>query len=123
MTKKILIVEDNELNAKLMDQYLRQKGYLTKHIDNGDEALDSALNFNPDLILMDIEINGINGVQACAMIRANMKVSGIPIVAVTSFSRDRVFNEMKGKQFDEYVQKPIVFSEFNSILEKYASLS
>lgn len=123
MAKKILIVEDNELNAKLMDQYLKQKGYLTKHIDNGDEALDSALSFKPDLILMDIEINGINGVQACNNIRNNSGTSLIPIVAVTSFSRDRVFNEMNGKHFNEYVQKPIVFSEFNSILEKYASLA
>lgn len=122
MTKKILIVEDNELNAKLINQYLKQKGYITKHIDSGDEALDATIEFTPDLILMDIEINGINGVQACAQIRKNKDFSNIPIVAVTSFSREKVLNEMNGRQFNEYVQKPIVFSEFNLILEKYASL-
>lgn len=123
MTKKILIVEDNELNAKLIIQYLKQKGYITQHIDNGDEALDRTLSFKPDLILMDIEINGINGVHACNNIRLNNEVMLTPIVALTSFCRDKVFNEMNGKNFNEYVQKPIIFSEFNSILEKYASLS
>lgn len=122
MTKKILIVEDNELNAKLLDQYLKQKGYSTMKIDNGDDALDSVKIFMPDLILMDIEINGINGVQACSEIRNNKDVEKIPIIALTSFPKDKVFEEMNGKSFNEYVQKPIVFTEFNELLEKYVSL-
>ena len=108
----ILIVEDNEKNLKLARDVLQFSGFQTLEAGTGEAAVDIARSSRPDLILMDIELPGIDGVTALEQLRADPGTAGIPIVALTasamSTDRDRFF----GAGFDGYMTKPIDIKEF-----------
>jgi two-component system cell cycle response regulator DivK len=108
----ILIVEDNEKNLKLARDVLQFNGFHTLEARSGEAAVDLARERRPDLILMDIELPGIDGITALQQLRADADTAGIPIVALTasamSADRDRFF----GAGFDGYISKPINIKEF-----------
>jgi two-component system cell cycle response regulator DivK len=108
----ILIVEDNEKNLKLARDVLQFSGFQTLEAGTGEAAVDLARERHPDLILMDIELPGIDGITALQQLRAEPDTAGIPIVALTasamSADRDRFF----GAGFDGYISKPINIKEF-----------
>ena len=120
MGKKILVVEDNELNAKLLAYFLEQNGFLTRSIDNGDHVLDQCHEFKPDMVLMDIEIHGISGADACIELR-NDKAFDEPIFALTASNREEFNNKAGYARFDEYVQKPILLDDLLNKMDIYIS--
>jgi two-component system, cell cycle response regulator DivK len=108
----ILIVEDNERNLKLVRDVLQVKGYTTVEAMTGEEGVKLAVERLPDLVLMDIQLPGINGIEALRLLRANPVTAKIPVIAVTAsvMQQDRKLITEAG--FDGYVGKPINLAEF-----------
>ncbi|MDF3047646.1 MAG: cell division response regulator DivK [Candidatus Midichloriaceae bacterium] len=119
MNKKILIVEDNEINSKMLSYFLQQNGFETICINNGNEVVNKCHEFLPDLILMDVEIFGISGIEACIRLRMLENFKNIPIFAVTALSHEKFNSEAHNARFDEYIEKPIILSELLEKIVKY----
>ena len=85
MAKKVLIVEDNELNMKLFNDLLEAHGYQTVGTRNGIDAMDLARQHRPDLILMDIQLPEVSGLEVTKWLKDDSELKGIPVVAVTAF--------------------------------------
>jgi two-component system cell cycle response regulator DivK len=117
----ILIVEDNEKNLKLVRDVLQVKGFATIEAGSAEDGIKLAAERKPDLILMDIQLPGMNGIDALKVLRADPATSKIPVVAVTAsvMQQDRKLITEAG--FDGYVAKPINIKEFleavRSVLE------
>jgi two-component system cell cycle response regulator DivK len=86
MSKKVLIVEDNELNMKLFNDLLEAHGYVTVQTRNGMEALDLVRVHRPDLILMDIQLPEVSGLQVTQWIKDDPSLRHIPVIAITAFA-------------------------------------
>ena len=86
MAKKILIVEDNDLNLKLFRDLLGANGYLTFETKEGIEAISMTRNVMPDLIVMDIQLPEISGLDITRKIKADASIKHIPVIAVTAFA-------------------------------------
>ena len=114
----ILIVEDNERNLKLVRDVLQVKGYSTLEAVTGEDGVKLALEHKPDLVLMDIQLPGINGIEALEQLRANPITAAIPVIAVTAsvMQNDRKMITEAG--FDAYVGKPINLKEFLDAVRK-----
>ena len=114
----ILIVEDNEKNMKLARDVLQAKGYQTLEAMNGEDGVRMALAHKPDMVLMDIQLPDINGIEAFARIRANPDTASVPVVAftasVTSMDRSRITDA----GFDGFIGKPINLKEFLETVRK-----
>jgi two-component system cell cycle response regulator DivK len=119
MSKTILIVEDNELNMKLFRDLLEAHGYATVETRDGREALDLVRKHKPNLVIMDIQLPEISGLEITKQIKADPALKGIPIVAVTAFA-------MKGDEdwviqggCDGYIAKPISVVSFIQTVKKF----
>ena len=114
----ILIVEDNEKNMKLARDILQAKGYTTLEAVNGEDGVRMALAQLPDMVLMDILLPDINGIEAFARIRANAATANDPVVAFTAsvMSIDR--NRIIDAGFDGFIGKPINLKEFLETVRK-----
>jgi len=108
----ILIVEDNPRNMKLVRDVLQVKGYSTLEAVSAEDGIALAVERVPDLILMDIQLPGMNGIDALRVLRADPATSRIPVIAVTAsvMQQDRKLITEAG--FDGYVGKPINLAEF-----------
>ena len=108
----ILIVEDNPRNMKLVRDVLQVKGHATLEATTGEDGVALATEKLPDLVLMDIQLPGINGIQALGQLRANATTAKIPVIAVTAsvMQQDRKLITEAG--FDGYIGKPINLAEF-----------
>ena len=108
----ILIVEDNEKNLKLVRDVLQVKGFATVEAGTAEDGIKLAAERKPNLILMDIQLPGMNGIDALKVLRADPATAAIPIVAVTAsvMQQDRKLITEAG--FDGYVGKPINVKEF-----------
>ena len=113
----ILIVEDNEKNRKLVRDVLSFKGYEILEAETGEEGVRLALERRPRLILMDIQLPGIDGIEALRRIRAEEETRGIPIVAVTASAMDRDRQQIMAAGFDGYQSKPLNVKEFMAAVE------
>jgi two-component system cell cycle response regulator DivK len=108
----ILIVEDNEKNLKLVRDLLRFKGYRTLEAVNAEIALDLAAAHQPDLVLMDIQLPGLNGVAALNRLRADATTAAIPVAALTASAMRDDQARLLQAGFDGYLVKPISVKEF-----------
>jgi two-component system, cell cycle response regulator DivK len=117
--KKVLIVEDNVLNLKLLNDLLEYHGYQIFSTASGEAALQLAEHEMPDLILMDIQLPDMSGIDATRRLKANPRTTGIPIIAVTAFamSGDRAIILESG--CDEYVSKPFSVAELLALVGRY----
>ena len=108
----ILIVEDNDKNMKLVRDVLQAKGYQTLEAVTGEDGVRRGLERKPDLVLMDIQLPGISGIEALRQLRAHPDTAAIPVIAVTAsvMQQDRKLITEAG--FDGYVGKPINLREF-----------
>jgi len=108
----ILIVEDNEKNMKLARDVLQSRGYATLEAVTGEDGVRMAIEKKPDLVLMDIQLPGINGIEALRRVRADPACVRIPIVAFTAsvMSADR--SQISDAGFDGFIGKPINLREF-----------
>lgn len=112
MPKTILIVEDNELNMKLFNDLLQAHGYGTIQTTNGGEAIGLAREHHPDLILMDIQLPEISGLEITKMLKADDDLKTIPIVAVTAFAMKGDEEKILEGGCEGYIAKPISVPKF-----------
>jgi len=108
----ILIVEDNEKNMKLVRDVLQVKGYRTLEACTGEDGVRLAKEHRPDLVLMDIQLPGISGVDALRMLRDDPATARIPVAAVTASVMQQDRRTITEAGFDAYVAKPIDLKGF-----------
>src|SRR3954451_18550129 len=108
----VLIVEDNERNMKLARDVLQAKGYQTLEAITGEEGVKLAREKKPDLVLMDIQLPGINGIEAFRQIRAHENTRSIPVVALTASVTPTDRSAITAAGFDAFLGKPINLKEF-----------
>jgi len=115
----ILIVEDNEKNMKLVRDVLQVKGYATIEAGTAEDGIRLANERKPDLVLMDIQLPGMNGIEALGVLRADAATAEIPVIAVTAsvMQQDRKLITEAG--FDAYIGKPINLKEFLATVRKW----
>ncbi|HET6294730.1 MAG TPA: response regulator [Kribbella sp.] len=104
---RILVVEDNPKNLKLVRDVLRYSGYEVIEATSGEDGVRLAYETSPDLILMDLQLPGIDGVEALRRIRTSDRTRGVPVVAVTAFAMDHDRERAFDSGFNGYVEKPI----------------
>jgi len=108
----ILIVEDNEKNMKLARDVLQSRGYATLEAVTGEEGVRLAIDRKPDLVLMDIQLPGINGMEALRQVRADPGCAKIPVVAFTASVTPTDRSQISAAGFDGFISKPINLKEF-----------
>ena len=108
----ILIVEDNERNMKLARDVLQSKGYATLEAVTGEDGVRMAIETKPDLVLMDIQLPGINGIEALRQVRADPACARIPVVAFTASVTPTDRSQISAAGFDGFLSKPINLKEF-----------
>ena len=121
MRKKILIVEDNDLNMKLFNDLLVAHGYGTLQTRDGIEALALARQHHPDLILMDIQLPEVSGLQVTQWIKKDDDLRMIPIIAVTAFAMKGDEEKIREGGCEAYIAKPISVTSFLSTVERFLS--
>ncbi|MEU0093240.1 response regulator [Kribbella sp. NPDC006257] len=104
---RILVVEDNPKNLKLVRDVLRFSGYEVIEATSGEDGVRLAVSEAPDLILMDLQLPGIDGAEALRQIRARQETRDVPVVAVTAFAMDDDRERAFESGFTGYVEKPI----------------
>jgi len=117
--KRILIVEDNDLNMRLLNDVLEAHGYDTLQTDQGEIAVDLARRFHPDLILMDLQLPDISGLEATRRLKANESTRSIPIVAVTAFAMSGDERKARDSGCDGYIAKPIMLQQFLATVARF----
>lgn len=119
MTKSlILIVEDNEKNMKLARDVLQSRGYATLEAVSGEEGVRLARERKPDLVLMDIQLPGINGIEALQRLRGDPQTAKIPVVAFTASVMQADRAQFTTAGFDSFVSKPISLREFIDTVQR-----
>ena len=108
----ILIIEDNEKNRKLVRDVLQVKGYQTLETETAEDGLRLALEKSPALILMDIQLPGMDGITALKHLKADPKTKAIPVIAVTASAMTHNRETMLAEGFDGYQTKPISIKDF-----------
>ena len=114
----ILIIEDNEKNRKLARDVLQVKGYKTIESETAEEGLKLALEKSPALVLMDIQLPGMDGITALKQLRANPQTKSIPVIAITASAMTNNRQAMLAEGFDGYQSKPINLKDFLGELER-----
>ena len=119
--KRVLIVEDNKIDMKLMKDILERSEYETLQAEDGLEAINLALARLPDLILMDIQLPEISGLEITRRLKGDDRSRRIPIVAVTAFAMGWHEREALDSGCDGYISKPISVLGFLNTVESYLS--
>ena len=117
--KLVMIVEDNDLNLKLFRDLLEAHGYATVHTRDGFQVLDLARKNRPDLILMDIQLPEVSGIEITGWLKADPELRSIPIVAVTAFAMRGDEEKIRAGGCDDYLSKPIAVHQFIATVKKY----
>ena len=120
MTKTILIVEDNELNMKLFHDLLEAHGYNTLQTRSGIEAIALARQHHPDLILMDIQLPEVSGLDVIKWLKEDDGTRAIPVVAVTAFAMKGDEERIREGGCEAYISKPISISNFLETVRHFA---
>jgi two-component system, cell cycle response regulator DivK len=119
MGKKVLIVEDNELNMKLFNDLLVAHGYETIQTRNGVEAVDLARKNKPNLILMDIQLPEVSGLQVTQWIKDDDELRAIPVIAITAFAMKGDEEKIRQGGCEAYLSKPISVVKFLETVRNY----
>jgi two-component system, cell cycle response regulator DivK len=116
---KVLIVEDNVLNMKLFNDVLVAHGYETLQSRDGPEALTLARRHRPDLILMDIQLPEVSGLQVTKWLKADKELQLIPVVAITAFAMKGDEQRIREGGCEGYIAKPISIASFLRTVERF----
>jgi two-component system cell cycle response regulator DivK len=119
MSKTVMIVEDNELNMKLFHDLLEAHGYRTVATRNGIEALDLARKHRPDLILMDIQLPEVSGLEVTKWLKEDPELKAIPVVAVTAFAMKGDEERIREGGCEAYLSKPISVAKFIETIRRF----
>jgi two-component system cell cycle response regulator DivK len=119
--KTVLIVEDNELNMKLFHDLLEARGYNILQTGEGMEALRLARQHRPDLILMDIQLPEVSGLEVTKWIKEDDELKSIPIIAVTAFAMKGDEEKIREGGCEAYIAKPISVANFLETVQRFLS--
>ncbi len=119
LPKTVLIVEDNELNMKLFHDLLEAHGYDTIEARTGPEALKLAAEHRPDLILMDIQLPEVSGLEVTQKLKENATLADIPVIAVTAFAMKGDEERIRQGGCEDYIAKPISVVSFLEKVKRY----
>ncbi len=119
MPKTILIVEDNDLNMKLFNDLLQAHGYHTVQTKDGRAAIGLAREHRPDLILMDIQLPEISGLEVTRMLKEDDELRSIPVIAVTAFAMKGDEEKIREGGCEGYIAKPISVASFLQTIAKF----
>ena len=119
MAKTVLIVEDNELNMKLFHDLLDANGYRTLQTRSGIEALGLARQHRPHLILMDIQLPEVSGLEATKWLKDDEELRDIPVIAVTAFAMKGDEERIRQGGCEAYISKPISIAAFLETVRRY----
>ncbi len=118
MPQKVLIVEDNELNLKLFRDLLEAHGYETLQTNDGMEVMQLARDHKPDLILMDIQLPEVSGLDVTKWIKEDVELKSIPVIAVTAFAMKGDEEKIREGGCEAYIAKPISVTNFIEVIER-----
>ena len=119
MAKTVLVVEDNELNMKLFHDLLEASGYDTIQTRSGLEAINLAREHRPDLILMDIQLPEVSGLEVTKWIKEDDDLRSIPIIAITAFAMKGDEDRIRQGGCEAYLSKPISVGKFIETVKAY----
>ena len=119
--EQILVVEDNEKNMKLLTDVLQATGYRTLQASTGGQALKLATQHGPALVLMDIRLSDMDGVEALSRLRMDERTASIPVLAVTAQAMKGDSERFKEAGFDGYLSKPVDIDELITTVEQHCS--
>ena len=119
MQKTVLIVEDNELNMKLFHDLLEAHGYATVETRSGVEAVGLARRHKPDLILMDIQLPEVSGIEVIQWIKDDDALKSIPIIAITAYAMKGDEEKIRNSGCEAYLSKPISVVKFLETVRNY----
>ena len=117
--ERILVVEDNEKNMKLFRDVLQATGYSTLEASTGEEAVELALSHIPALVLMDVQLPGIDGVEALARLRRDVRTASIPVLALTAQAMHGDRERFLKAGFADYLSKPVEIAELLRTVEEH----
>lgn len=112
MAKRVLVVEDNELNLKLFCDLLRAHGFETEPVRDGREAVERARAFEPDLVVTDIQLPHVSGLELIGRMKADPRLKTVPIMAVTAYAGREDEERIRSAGASAYVSKPISVMRF-----------
>jgi two-component system cell cycle response regulator DivK len=118
VAKRVLVVEDNELNLKLFCDLLRAHGFVVEPVSDGREVLEKARSFVPNLIVMDIQLPHISGLELIEQIKKDVQLKIIPIMAVTAYAGKGDEDRILSAGAEAYVSKPISVAKFIESVQK-----
>lgn len=121
MRKTVLIVEDNELNMKLFHDLLEAHGIDTVQTNDGRNVLDLARAHKPDLILMDIQLPEVSGLDVTRWLKSDEELKSIPVIAITAFAMKGDEEKIREGGCEEYISKPISVVRFMDVINSYLS--
>ena len=116
---QVLVVEDNERNMKLFRDVLKASGYRTIEATTGERAVELVIEHRPDLVLMDIQLPDIDGVEALDRLRADERTASVPVLALTAQAMDGDRERFLGAGFDRYLSKPVNIADFVATVKRY----
>ena len=119
MSKKVLIVEDNDLNMKLFHDLLEAHGIETVETKDGNNVLDLAREHSPDLILMDIQLPEVSGLDVTKWLKDDDDLKHIPVIAVTAFAMKGDEQKIREGGCEDYISKPISVTRFLEVIDSY----
>jgi two-component system, cell cycle response regulator DivK len=117
--RQILVVEDNERNMKLFCDLLQAWGFGTLEATTGERAVEVALEHQPDLVLMDIQLPDIDGVEALNRLRAHGRFAAVPVLALTAQAMEGDRERFLSAGFDGYISKPVDVTDFVATVKRY----
>jgi two-component system cell cycle response regulator DivK len=121
MTQVILVVEDNDRNLKLLRDVLEYAGYEVRTARTAEDGITLAVSEPPDLVLMDLQLPGIDGIEALRQLRESQRTAGIPVVAVTAQAMKEDRERVLQAGFNGYVEKPISVRAFPDQVRRFLS--
>jgi two-component system cell cycle response regulator DivK len=118
-SKLVLIVEDNDLNMKLFRDLIEAQGYRTVHTRDGMEVLPLARQHRPDLILMDIQLPEVSGLDITRFLKEDPELRSIPVIAVTAFAMKGDEEKIRAGGCEDYISKPIAVAPFVATIRRH----
>lgn len=117
----VLVIEDNPSNMKLVENMLEMSGYSVLKAGDAETGLNIAMERIPDIIIMDIQLPGMDGLTATGLLKKDGTTSHIPVIAITSFAMKGDENRIKDAGCDSYIPKPFDYREFLGVVESFLS--
>ena len=116
---QVLVVEDNERNMKLFRDVLQASGFRTLEATTGERAVELVFEHRPDLVLMDIQLPDIDGIEALHRVRADERFASVPVLALTAQAMEGDRERFLAAGFDGYLSKPVDIADFVATVKRY----